>query len=274
MKNTSLIISVTAGGPSYGRQSLVTLKSFHQNVRPFGVDMVWLSSDMPAEGVERCKKYGTEVVKVNADFGDYGNRQRHWHIMQWLCQNRNRNYDLVMTIDARDVVFLADPFSYQPINEPGVLVSAEASSYRDCPWNAGDAQNLMNSLRKDCQVYDGAWPVINGGHVAGKFRDVIWAEMARFAIDAKGGGATDQATLGFLSNWTKDWNTLFRVVNVSEPWICHGHFWRNFDKRVTVTEGYKVRNAKGELYRLFHQWDRHTVPESVRDAILAKFGTE
>lgn len=272
--NKPLIISVADGGPSYGRQSLVTLKSFHENVRPFGAEMVWLTSNMPEAGIKRCNKFGVEVVKVNGDFGDYGNRQRHWHMLQWLCQNRDRGYTHVLTIDARDVVFLADPFSYKPIYEPGVIVSAEASTYANCPWNARDAKRMMDSLRPNCQVYDGAWPIVNGGHLAGSFREVIWAEMARFAIDCRTGSPTDQATLGFLTNWTKDWNTLFRVVKVSEPWICHGHFWRNFEHSIKVTDGYKVRNAGGELYRLFHQWDRQTVPESVRKAILDKFGTE
>lgn len=268
-----LIITVAGGPPAYSQQSLVTLKSFHENVRPAGVEMVWLTNDMPPEGVERCKKYGTEAVFVRADFQDYGNRQRHWHMLQWLCKNQDRKYTHVLTIDARDLLFLDNPFTFPAVMEEGAICSAEASSYRDCPWNSGDASRMMGSLHKPFRTYDSSWSVINGGHVAGPFRDVIWAEMARFAIDCRGGGATDQATLGFLTHWTKDWNTLFKVVNVSEPWICHGHFWRNFEKQVTV-DGYKVFNTKGELYRMLHQHDRASVPESLRKAIMEKYGVE
>jgi hypothetical protein len=268
-----LIISVAGGPPAYSQQSLVTLKSFYENVRPSGVEMVWLTNDMPPEGEKRCQKYGVEVVRVKANFRDYGARNRHWHMLEWMSKNQDRGYTHVLTIDARDVAFQDNPFTFKRIDETGVLVSAEASPYGECGWNARDASRMLEGLLEHCRIYDKSWPIVNGGHVAGRFREVLWAEMTRFAIDCRGGAPTDQATLGFLSNWTNHWNTLFKIVTVSEPWICHGHFYRNMEKQAQVT-GHQVRNQHGELYRLIHQWDRPPVPAAVRDGILEAYGHE
>lgn len=270
-----LIISVASGPPAFSQQSLVTLRSFDQHARPHGVHMVWLTGDMPADGEARCRNYGVEVVRVNGNFRDYGNRQRHWYMLQWLTENMDRGYTHVLTIDCRDVVIQRNPFTYAPLEEPGVLVSAEASPYGDCPWNSGDAQRMLDSLQKTCQVYDDRWPIVNGGHVAGPFRDVLWAQMTRFACDCRSGSPTDQATLGFLANWTAHWNTLFRIVPVTEPWIVHGHFYKNQESILQVAcDGVSICNAEGEMYRLLHQWDRRPVPEDVRSAILNRYGKE
>jgi len=261
--------------------------------------MVWLTNDMPPEGVERCKRYGVETVFVEANLRDHGNKQRHWEMLRWMATNLHRGFTHALTIDARDVVFLDNPFNYKPIEGPGILTTAEATRYADCRWNAREAKRMMKDLRADLPGYDSAWPVINGGHLAGPVRELMWAQLVRVGIDscvpadqARSGILTnwakaqlirvgidsrkpvDQTTLGFLTNWVKDWNTLFRVVSVSEPWILHGHFYCNWKDQVTIEDGHKIKNRKGELYRLLHQWDRQEVPIEIRNSILVKYGTE
>jgi hypothetical protein len=241
----------------------VFFNSFSVSARKDTTKLVVFTGSMPTDVASKIFFRGGTVVRVPADFGDPGNKQRHWYFAQYLATH-HRELRYVLTVDARDTVFQGDPFSFDL--DDRLVFSAEDGLLGDDKWCSGDVKNLAKELRKQCYAPSSRARIINGGLVAGPAALMASFQLTRFAADMRAGKGTDQATLTALVNWTRDWPSV-RVVGPDEPWAYHGH-WA--EKRgLTLNDHGHALCDRDREYLLFHQWDRH--PEA-RALLLDTYG--
>lgn len=216
--------------------------------------MVWIVNKPTQELVNYCQYYGVEIVVVNGEnWQECGWDWRHQCYGKWCMSNLDSQW--VMTLDARDTLFIGNPFAYSGMTDQQVLVSAECVTHEECEWNFKEAELLDGAIKGGQTRFDWKWPVINGGFVAGTPRDVAWLCFARVGFAVKNPNHSDQIALSYMAN-VFPWG-LVKVVPHTEPWVGHGHHWQ--------------RMENPPAYAVFHQWQRASVPAEMRQAVLDRY---
>jgi hypothetical protein len=240
----------------------------YQTIRRDDLKLVAFGGNMSRAARRATVAAGVEIRDPGARFNDPGNKLRHWYFAEYLCRHRDAA-GYVLTVDARDTIFQSDPFSFAPLrSDARILLSAESALVKEDPWNLQDQTAFQQAIRPACrQGKFKNWPVINGGFVAGTSAAMADFGLTRFALDARDGEATDQASLTALGNWIRTWPG-YRIVGDGEPWVFHGHWLGQSDRAAALDDGVVVVRSTGEPYRVFHQWERTVCFER----LLKKFG--
>jgi len=246
------IVSCIYGKACECEESLITLRSFSANVRPHGVKMFWITDNMPKGMRNECKWNGCEVITVNDDFSANAWKQRHlWYAK--LGQEWTEEFDLVLSIDAKDSCFFSNPFCLEVGDS--VLVSQEACTIGDCDWNSMDVQISQGGCRTKLDLSKEY--ILNGGFISASPNLFTMFSLARYAFDAKvGADHSDQGSLNYLSRIVKG---LVLEVPASEPWIGHGHHFAKWPQ-------------PHPDYAILHQWNRIAVPDEIRKPIIDEYG--
>lgn len=260
----NLILTVAHGPMCDGDGYRVFLKSFAANAKNFPeTKLLIFSGEMSATAQKFTKDMGAVLSLVPANFRDSGNKQRHWYFAQHLAEHRGE-YECVVTVDSRDTIFQASPFTLEKSGK--ILFSAESGPVNADPWNKKDQAQFQHAIRTQCRADTMNYQVINGGFVAGGGSAMADFQLLRFAIDARDGAGTDQASLTALAYWLRGFPG-YKIIGDDEPWIFHGH-WCGKSKNAIIDEHGTARlRSTGEPYKLFHQYDR-TFAE---DVILKRY---
>lgn len=229
-------------------------------------DLVVLAKDVSREYIDAAERANAEIVFLDGTFNDPGNKQRHWHYAEFL-NSRPGTWDQVLTIDARDTIFLRNPF-YLWLDEAKIHMSGEGGFVENHPWNKADQGVFQETLRPTCRHENWPkWLTVNGGFVTGSQEDMINFSLLRLALDVRGGQGTDQASLTAFAAWVEDFK-FYRVVPMSyAQWIFHGEWEKQWLAKGLLTYEGCVPQYSGKPYAIFHQFDR----TSVKDLVLSTY---
>jgi len=221
------------------------------------------TKSLSQKNLEMLDKYFDEVIVCNNPIYNSA-RDRFMSYYLWMIENYD-NYDYLMHLDFRDIIIQKDPFDFMlSYPEKEIFVVSEGMKIKDNNWNNLDMQYYLTRLQFHKDDFSDYY-VINGGTIGGKIFPLsqlfllLWTNSNRPSQSN-----TDQATLNYLYPYLKA-NPKVMVCHPLEDSFCATGEGIKYGDVDVKFDGSLVLSTKGEKYCIFHQWDRTTVADKIRE---------
>ena len=268
----------------------VELRIFLASLRGSGsqASVVLFSGRVQAHTHQLAERFGATLVPydfeaLNRTYGPVG--VHRFHLYRRFLAERRGQYDFVLHTDVRDVLFQDNPFERIEAHGGGVFfLESNHLLIGTSPTNRGwMTENCTVYWREKMLERTGHRLRCCSGNMFGTADAVYWyarlmeEEQQRTSDaerDAHGqilgrGWCADQAVHQALL-WTGQFSAKMQNVttyhNEDGPLCTMGDMLS-----INVDEFGDVRNSKGDLYAVVHQYDRH---KRVRDTITRERGSE
>ena len=225
----------------------------------YGGKKVMMVYDVPQDTIDYLKHMGWEL---------YGNElqqhiilQRFRDIYKLLEQFPN---ETIIWTDVKDVIFQSDPTKWIEENKKGkILAFSESITMKDDPWarvNSGTSFPMEWEWLQNKTSYCAGTIVGESEYLRDLFIDIYRWSMTTANPDQ----LSDQAAYNVLIN-LKQFSDVVQFVNQEEGFVTQlGTVLVKKDEfkdvllepTPIVDENYIVKNQKGEVFPLVHQYDR------------------
>lgn len=227
-----------------------------EDVRPFLASlratgyMGALSFWSDGEAASECRRHGWEPRPP----GPATLTKPHANRFLWMADDvKDESDDVVMCLDARDVIFQRDPATSISCDEYVYCCEEDRSqTLGSCPYNSewlrvGYGENVARFLGDEAILCVGSFfgPIEQMSAALGR----LSAEIRR--IQPRTNQYQDQAAWNWLA-YAKAFPRIM-VNNESSPVYTVGYIQR---ETVKVVDG-TIRNLAGDIPVVVHQWDRH-----------------
>lgn len=220
-----------------------------------GAIVVFFTHDMPQEVQDSIKSKGYCVHQVNPHEVTYPIGDRHIHYWRYLC---DADYDYVLHVDCRDVVFQSDPFWW--VNERNTFIMPKVVLVDEGMPPSANGFHLIEQFefqkgvpKRDPRQH----PILNGGTILGTTNEMkslflaIWSSHIRLSPRV-----TDQAALNYLYHFLKE-DPAYCISNPTEESFClTGEGLKDNFVHADFRDGIFYHKKTGEPYSIVHQWDR------------------
>lgn len=215
---------------------LDTFKIFVNSIEYCGFkgNVIYCTNDL---SIETRRSLNGEII----DFGNIHELVKD-RFLAWNNLLTEREFNRVLLVDSRDVVFNSNPFDIQTSDE-FLWLCKEGMKHRDSEWNSQDQKIFQESHGFNLDYAD--WNVVNAGVIFGDANSIkdlcldIWA----LAYCSSG---TDQAALNYLAHTYKF----------------------DFPKYALTGEALKNGFIKYEHLPIFHQYDRTEYLEFYKETFI------
>lgn len=242
----------------------------------FNGDIAIVAINIPEEMIARIEHAGVVVYECNDTSATHPNVLRFKYISEYL---KTKSYSKIVLTDARDVVFQANPFNYlYAIDQNYAIVSSsENILIKDEPWMKN---NLISTFGNEAYETLKDTEALCAGVIAGNSTDI--ATLCDEIFIASGGASANTSNTAawnehsHWSTWSKDpadqaaynvilrnseWANRVKVCGIDEDWNINIGVSEYNNSSVLinpngVTHGDIVKNYKGQLFHIVHQYDR------------------
>lgn len=237
------------------------IKPYVESIEQSGFNgkKVMMVYDVPQETIEYLKSKGWEL---------YGNAlqqhiilQRFRDIYKLLEQFPN---ETIIWTDVKDVIFQSDPTKWIEQNKKGkILAFSESITMKDDPWarvNSGTSFPMEWEWLQNKTSYCAGTIVGESEYLRDLFIDIYRWSMTTANPDQ----LSDQAAYNVLIN-LKQFSDVVQFVNQEEGFVTQlgtvlvkKEEFKDvlLEPTPIVDENYIVKNQKGEVFPLVHQYDR------------------
>ena len=236
----------------------VYLQSLQKN---WPYDKIVFTHSLNPENRERLERYDIQIIDVDPNKVHDVINDRWFHYWQFLC---NKDYEIVMITDAKDVLFQDDPIKRLKQKDDFLILSSEGQNHEDSNWNI-EEQEKFQSANNLNYPYLGK-PILNGGFQIGSLSEVLhFTYLMNQGMRLNKGSTSDQA---FLNSMYDDFQHNPRIT-ISDPvknsLIATGESIKEGTAKylLEMSMGNLVNPNLDQPYCIVHQWDRTPFAENV-----------
>jgi len=200
-----------------------------------------------------------KVIYMEAEF--YYVYQLFFDVLKEFGQD----YDYAMYIDTRDVIIQKNPFDYMNLKpEKDLFLVCEGMKIED-----NDINLHWHKLLKSTQIFhhnqSEKLPVVNGGTLGGKTKDVMYHLLLAItnANRLSNGIIPDQAIYSDMNYFMSGLKHVEYCHPYTSTFCATGEAIKRDNIDIKFING-EACNENNEPYVLFHQWDRTEYAEQIR----------
>ena len=193
---------------------------------------------------------------------EYINVLRFELFHRYLNSIDTTDYDKILIIDTRDVIFQIDPFVNTDLSN--LYFYAEPELIGSCATNSAWYKHLygyegLNLVKNK--------PIVCGGSILGKRKSILnlmeifWTEFIRLISESRGFGACDQAILNHLAHVVIENKIIGGTFSSNVATLHHAKIFQ-------FNSSGQLLNECGTPTPVVHQYDRHTVTRKILTANL------
>ena len=188
-------------------------------------DVVFFTHDMPQDVENQileksCLEKDFIIQPVNPHEVGYPIGDRHLHY--WRFLNECDDYDYILHVDCRDVVFQRDPFTWRTglFCRPIVLLTDEGMPPSANGFHLIEQFEFQKDIPKQFRKDPRANGVLNGGVAMGTCKEMknhfflIWSVSVKMSPKV-----TDQATLNYLQHFLRE-DPVYRITGPKDEDFC------------------------------------------------------
>lgn len=227
------------------------------------ITKIVFTKNLNQKNINMLSKFFDEVIICQNNIENSA-RDRFMAYYLWMVNNYD-NFKYVIHLDFRDIIVQKNPFLFmEEHSDKDIFVVSEGMKIKDNYWNNMDMNYYHTRIHNHKDNFSDYY-VINGGTIGGKIFPLsqlfllLWTNSNRPSQSN-----TDQATLNYLYPYFK-MNPKIMICHPSEDNFCatgEGIKYGNVDVNFKDS---KVFNLQNEEYFIFHQWDRTTVCDQIRN---------
>lgn len=232
-------------------------------------DKVCFIKNISLEKQEWLKKYFDFVVEPNHAI-NVPNCDRFICYYEFLCEHPE--YEYILHLDFRDMILQGDPFPYmKSFPEKDLFFALEGMKIKDSPFNEMWA-NWKNNLIPTHKLDYKNDMVINAGNIGGKYSSflslclMIFLDTNRIAPHV----VFEQPVLNYLYRYLLE-NPKVKICHPHESEFCVIGEGIKYGFVKTIFSNGKICKEDGTPYLIYHQWDRNSHADFLRDKLKNKF---
>ncbi len=189
-----------------------------------------------------------------------------YHLFYDILKQYGHDYEYTMYIDTRDVIIQKNPFDYMTDNpDVDLFLVCEGMNIED-----NDINMYWHQLLKSTQIFhhnnSEKLPVVNGGTLGGKVKDVLYHLLLAItnANRRSDGVIPDQAIYSDMNYFMSGLKHVKYCHPYSSALCATGEAIKRNNIDIQFING-EACNMNNEPYYLFHQWDRTEFADEIRN---------